>query len=179
MKKTILVMMILAAGYTLRAQATFAYKFYTADYESTDIVPQPIPASFQTAYPVVSMTTTEPTSIWWHSTYKVENNRISYVYYSQQPYYLLQGRDVNYKVALPVINTYIPETVIEAAIGHYGASLYSITTIRAANNEMVYQVCLVENGITSSVWMSPQSTVFTSLDRMRAGEMKDKLDEEK
>ncbi len=178
MKKIIFVVMVLAAGYALNAQANFVYKFYSAGSDNTDIVTQPIPVSFQTTYPAFIVTTSEPMSGWWHSTYKMDNNRIIYVYYSTQPYYLLQGRDVNYKVALPVINTYVPETVIEAAINHYGASLYSITTIKAANNEVVYQVCLLENGIARTVWMSPQSTVFTSLDKMRAGYMKDKTYEE-
>ncbi len=179
MKKTILVMMVLATGYALSAQANFDYKFHTTTSNNPDITPQPIPASIQTTYPAVIVTTSAPISGWWHSTYKVDNNRITFVYYSEQPYNLLKGRDVNYKVALPVINTYVPENVIEAAINHYGANLYSITTIKAVNNEMVYQVCLMENGIARTVWMNPQSTIFTSFDKMRDGDLKDKPEDEK
>jgi hypothetical protein len=172
MKKTILVILVLATGYALSAQASYVYTIRSTSSENTDIVLQPAPTSFQTTYPVVTLATWEPMGGWWHSTYKVDNNRITYVYYSTEPYYLIQNRDVNYKVALPVINSYVPETVIEAAINHYGASLYSITTIKAENNETVYQLCLMENGNASTVWMNPQSTEFTSLDKARAGDKK-------
>lgn len=164
MKKTILVIMVLASGYALSAQASFVYTLRPASSDNTEIIPQPYYSNIQTNYPVVTLATWEPTGGWWHSTYKVDNNRITYVYYSTEPYYLIQGRDVNYKVALPVINTYVPEYVIEAAINHYGASLYSITTIKAENNGMVYQLYLMENGSASTVWMNPQSTAFTSHD---------------
>ena len=181
MKKIILVAMVLAAGYALSAQVTVAYTAAPASSNNIYIVPQPVYTNFQTAHPGVTMTTWETKNGWWSSTYKEENNRITYLYYSTQPYYLVPvpGRDVNYKVALPVSNTYIPETVIAVAIDRYGTSLYSITTLKAANNEMVYQVNLLENGTIRTVLMNPENTVFTSYDKMNAGELKDKKDEEK
>lgn len=179
MKKTILVIMVLAAGYALSAQVAVVYAVPSAGSSNTYIVSEPIRTNFQTTYPGVTMATWEPMNGWWYSTYKEDNNRITYVYYSTQPYYLLKGRDVNYNVALPVINAYVPETVIAAAIKNYGVSLYSITTIKAANNDVAYQVCLMENGIARTVWMNPESTVFTTFDKMKAGDLKDKRDEEK
>ncbi|HEY6063111.1 MAG TPA: hypothetical protein VIV35_05855, partial [Chitinophagaceae bacterium] len=80
MKKTILVMMVLAAGYALSAQANFVYTMYPNTSNNTDIVLQPTPAGFQTTYPAGTMTTWGPSSGWWRSTYKVDNNRITYVY---------------------------------------------------------------------------------------------------
>ena len=161
MKKTILVVMVLAAGYALRAQEAVVYTVRPPGSVNTYIIAEPIPTNFRTAHPGVTLTTWEPVSGSWYSTYKEENNRITYLYYSTQPYYLVPvpGRDVNYKVALPVSNTYIPEKVIAVAIDRYGASLYSITTIKAANNDMVYQVALLENGNLRTVWMNPESTV--------------------
>lgn len=177
MKKLILVVMVLAAGYALHAQEAVVYTVRSSGSDNSLIVPEPM----RTTFPGTPVGIWEPMNGWWYSTYKEENNRITYAYYSTQPYYLVPvpGRDVNYKVALPVSNTYIPETVIAVAIERYGASLYSITTIKAANNEMVYQVSLLENGNMRTVWMNPESTVFTSFDRMKAGELKDKTDEEK
>ena len=142
MKKIILVVMIFAAGYTLRAQSPVVYTIQPAGSDYVYVV-------------------SEPMNGWWHSTYKEDNNRITYAYYSTQPYYLLNGRDANYKVALPVMNTYIPETVIAVAINRYGPSLYSITPIKTVNNDMAYQIGLLENGIARTVWMNPEGTAFT------------------
>lgn len=177
MKKIILAVIVLATGYALSAQVTVAYR---AGSNNTYSVPEPIRINFQTGYPA-TMATWEPMNGWWSATYKDDNNRIIHVYYSTQPYYLEKGRDVNFKVALPVINTYVPESVIAAAINSYGASLYSITTIKAANNDVVYQVCLMENGTTKTVWMNAESTVFTDINKIRAGDdkLKVKTDEEK
>ncbi len=181
MKKIILAVMVLAAGYALNAQTTVVYKVQSAGSNNTYSVPEPIRTNFQTTYPGATMVTWEPMNGWWYATYKEDNNRIIFVYYSTQPYYLVKGRDVNYKVALPVINTYIPESVIAAAINIYGASLYSITTIKGANNNVVYQVCLMENGTTKTVWMNIESAVFTDINKIRAGDdkLKVKTDEEK
>ena len=159
--------MVLAAGYASSAQVTAAYKVQSAGSNNTYSVPEPILINFQTTYPGATMATWEPMSGWWSATYKDDNNRIIHVYYSTQPYYLEKGRDVNYNVALPVINTYVPETVITAAINSYGASLYSITTIKAINNDVVYQVCLMENGAAKTVWMNTESTVFTDINKIR------------
>jgi hypothetical protein len=173
MKKTILAFIVLATGYALSAQVAVVYTVQSSGSDNSYIVPEPI----RTTYPGTTMGIWDPVNSSWHSTYKVGNNRIAYFYYSTQPYYLLQGRDVNYKVALPVINTYMPENVIAVAIDRYGTSLYSITEIKAENNEMVYQVCLLENGNIRTVWMNPELTVFTSFDKMKAGELKDKAGE--
>jgi hypothetical protein len=181
MKKTILVVMVLAAGCALRAQEAVVYTVRAPGSDNTYLVAEPLHTNFRTDHPGVTLRAWEPVSGWWYSTYKEENNRITYLYYSTQPYYLVPvpGRDVNYKVALPVSNSYIPETVIALAIDRYGTSLYSITTIMGNNNEMVYQVGLLENGNLRTVWMNPEPTVFTSFDKMKAGELRDKRDEEK
>ena len=181
MKKTILIIMVLATGYALRAQEAVVYTVRPPGSDNTYLIAEPIHTNLQAAYPGVTMTAWEPKSGWWYSTYKEENNRITYTIYSTQPYYLVAvpGRDMNYKVALPVSNTYIPETMIAIAIDRYGASLYSITTIKAANNDMVYQAGLLENGNLRTVWINPETTVFTSFDKMKTGELKDKRDEEK
>ena len=179
MKKMILVIIAFAAGHALSAQANYLYKINTDATDTREVVPLLIPARPQTTYPVFTVTTGESMKEWWYSGYKVNDNRITYVYYSMQPYYLLRNRDIYYNVALPVSNTYVSESGITTAINNYGASLYSITMIRASNNEMVYQVCLLENGITRTVWMNAESTVFTSMDKMRAGDLKDKMNQEK
>jgi len=167
MKKIILAVIVLAAGYALNAQVTVAYKVQTTGSDKTYIVPELIRPSVQTSYPDATMVTWQPTTGWWSATDKVENNRVIHAYYSTQPYYLEKGRDVNYIVALPVINTYVPESVITAAINSYGTTLYSITKIKAANNDEVYQVGLMENGTAKTVWMNSESVVYTDINIIR------------
>jgi hypothetical protein len=167
MKKIILVVMVSAAAYTLSAQTTVVYKVQPAGPGNTYSVPGPILTNFQTTYPGITVLTWEPMDGRWDAIYTGYNNRIIRVSYSTQLYYLEKGRDVNYKVALPVINTYVPEGVITAAINSYGASLYSITTMRGTNNDVVYQVCLLENATVKTVWMNAESTVFTDIDKIR------------
>lgn len=167
MKKIILAIVVLAAGYALNAQVTVAYKVQTTGSDKTYIVPELIRPGFQTSYPDATMVTWQTTTVWWSATDKVENNRIIHTYNSTQPYYLEKGRDVNYIVALPVINTYVPESVITAAINSYGATLYSITKIKATNNDEVYQVGLMENGTAKTVWMNSESVVYTDINIIR------------
>jgi len=167
MKKIILGVIVLAAGYALSAQVTVTNKEQSTTPATTYTVPEPILTNFQTTYPGATMVTWQPTTEWWYATYTTNNNRIVHVYYNTQPYYLEKGRDVNYIVALPVINTYVPEGVITAAINSYRANLYSITTMKGTNNEVVYQVCLIENGTARTVWMNAGTIVFIDVDKIR------------
>ena len=167
MKKMILVAIMFAAGYALSAQVTVAYKMPSSVPENTYIVPQTIRTNFQTAYPTASMVTWEPIDGWWSARHIVDNNSISVVTYSTQPYYLETGRDVNYLVALPVINSYVPDAVIASAITSYGSSLYSITTIKSANNDDVYQLALIEKGTVRTVWMNAESIAYTDTYKIR------------
>ena len=147
MKKIILAGMLLVAGYSLSAQE---------NSNSTNKAPQPIQAYFQTYYPGTVITWT-PNGGWWETKY-TRDNRINHVYYSSEAYYLVHP--VAYQVTLPVLNTYVPESVIEAAIERYGDHLYSISMLRAGTGGMVYQVGLIENGELKNVWMNGEATAY-------------------
>jgi hypothetical protein len=127
MKKIIFAVMLLVAGYSLCAQEAVVYKSGPTNSNSTYKTPEPIQVNFQTYYPEATMVTWEPNGEWWRATYKGDN-RITHVYYSSTPYYL--EHPVNYKVTLPVTNTFVPDRVITAAINSYGDNLYSITTMK-------------------------------------------------
>ena len=161
MKKILLVMMIVAAGYSLSAQDLIIYKTQTTSSSNAAyVLPDPIRVNYATSYPdAVVVTTWEPAGTsWWSATYKGDN-RINHVYYSTQLWYL--ERDVNFKVSLPVISTYVPEEVITSAINLYGNSLYSVAKMKSANDMEVYQVRLLENGVERSTWMDAQGVVVT------------------
>ena len=154
--------MLLVTGYSLCAQETVVYKSGTTNSNSTYKTPEPIQVNFQTYYPEATMVTWEPSGEWWRATYKGDN-RITHVYYSSTPYYL--EHPVNYK-----------DRVITAAINSYGDNLYSITTMKAADGNEVYQVCLLENGTLKNVLMNAESTVFTDVNKIKADNDQQKME---
>jgi hypothetical protein len=94
-----------------------------------------------------------------------DNNRLIHVYDNTQLYYL--EKNANFKVALPVINTYVPEGVITVAINKYGNDLYSITGLKSASNEEVYQVCMIKNGVPDRIMMNEGGVVFIDINKIR------------
>lgn len=157
MKKIFLSVIMLAGVYTLSAQQV-------PTYQATDVnfaVPVTIKTNFQATYPSATTVTWQPMNDWWYATYKDENNRLVSVYYNTQPYYLI--RNETFKVALPVLNTLVPETVITNAINKYGNSLYSITAMKPAGSEaMNYQVTLIQNGMIETVMMNESNTAMNT-----------------
>jgi hypothetical protein len=160
MKKIFLSAIMLAAAYTLCAQEVGVYKATTikpAEYQ----VPVIITTHFQTTYPGVTPMAWEPMNDWWYTTYKDNNNRLVRVYYSTQPYYLI--RNESSKVALPVINTMVPEAVITSAINTYGNNLYSITALKSAgSNDLTYQVTLIKNGVAETAMLNATGVVYSA-----------------
>ena len=141
MKKFFLSAMMLAGAYALCAQQVPTYRATDVTFQ----VPVTIKTNFQVSYPAATTVTWQPMNDWWYASYKDQNNRLVSVYYNMQPYYLI--RNETFKVALPVLNTLVPEDVITNAINKFGNSLYSITTVKTSGSEeMMYQVTLIQNG---------------------------------
>ena len=150
MKKIFCAIIMLGAVYTLSAQQPVVYtttSLTTVDY--TNQVPVVIRTNFQTANPAVTEVRWMPMGTeWWGVSYVTTDNRINRVYYNTQPWYMEPGRDVNFKVALPVLNTYVPEDVITSAIRIYGNDLVGITARKPdASGTQSYFVTLVRNGV--------------------------------
>jgi hypothetical protein len=157
MKKIMIALLVLMTGFAVSAQETAVYK---GDSYKTNSVPEPILIKFLAVHTDPVFATWETSDAWWHASYKDEETSITHVYYSRQPYYLVPvpGRDVDYKVILPVINTDVPAHVRIAAINIYGGKLYSITKLKLEGSEDTYQVGLIENGNFRSVLMNPNLT---------------------
>jgi hypothetical protein len=171
MKKIIFAGMLLVAGYSLYAQ-TVTYQATSSN--NTYITPAPIRTNFQTYYPGAEMVVWEPRGEWWHATYKGDN-RMTHVYYASTVYYLEHPDNANFKVTLPVLNTYVPDGVITAAINSYGNNLYSITKMKTSNADEVYQVSLMENGTLKNVWMNSEGTAFMDINQIKTDNDKQTL----
>ena len=160
MKRIILCVSLLASAIALSAQEVIVYRLGTTTSNPGYSVPMQFRTSFQTTYPDVTVVTWEPLSEYWVASY-TENNRIYHVYYNTQPWYL--ERDANFRIALPVMQTYVPDAVITTAISKYGNALYDITQMKGAANQEVYQVRLLENGASRSVWFDANGTEVTEV----------------
>ena len=157
MKKVILALVAFTAVYTVSAQEEVVLKEqYTSSYNAYSI-PEPIVIQYREIYGEPALATWSPVTGWWQATYKGgTENRITHVYYSSQPYYLVPVPDrvASYKVSLPVINTFVSEDVIKEAISKYGDNVYSVKKIKTADNADAYQVALIENGTMRTVIMN-------------------------
>jgi hypothetical protein len=60
--------------------------------------------------------------------------------------YFYNQKGDGYALALPVIQTYVPEDIIDKALNKYGATLYSISMVRAVDTGNVYQLGIIERG---------------------------------
>lgn len=145
-------MMLIAASYALCAQEVTVYRLSTTSKNPGYVVAVPphILTTFQATYPDVTVLTWEPVTDMWRATYH-NNNRITQVYYN--------NTGASYSVALPVIQTNVPEEVVTKAIDLYGTSLYDITMMKAADGSDVYQVRLLENSAPKSIWMDGTGTL--------------------
>lgn len=161
MKKLILVLTVCIAGYAVSAQETIIYRTSSTGTYNAYSVPAPIRINYQTVYGDPTLVTWESMNGWWYTTNKSTDNRIMYLYYPTDPWYLEvvpDNRDSHYSVALPVINTYVPESIITTAINNYGNSLYSITKLVNADKMESYQVGLLENGTMRTVSLKADGT---------------------
>lgn len=163
MKKMMMALAGLTIGIAVTAQEPVIYR---ASDNNANMVPEPILVKFQTTYPASAVATTwQPMNGWWRATYKDASSNVVHVYYSTEPYYLVPvpGRINGTMVSLPVKNTFVPDDVKMAAVNRYGASLYSITKMKAMDNADIYQVALLENGTLRYVWLNANSNAFTDI----------------
>jgi hypothetical protein len=158
MKKIFFSAIVLALGYSISAQEPVILSTTTSHPAYS--VPNNISTTFQTTYPNVTVVTWEPVSTWWRATYN-DNNRIRKVYYTTS--------GEGFIVALPVINTNIPEDVVDKAINMNSSNIYGITKLRGANNMDVYQVHLIENGNSRYVYMDGSGNTLQQTDVFKSG----------
>ena|SRR5687767_1668405 len=161
MKKIIFSVFLLAAAYTLAAQEVTVYRLSNTSNNTAVSVPTHIRYSFERAYPGITVIDWEPVTSWWRATYN-DNNRVTHVYYNSM--------GDNYRVALPVLQNNVPEDVVSRAITLYGPVVYGITKIKSSADAEVYQVRLLENGVSRTVWMDAAGTAVTDVYKVKVDE---------
>ncbi len=158
MKRIVLAVILLAAAYGISAQEPVVYTTTTtttsvkSNIDYTAQVPTTIRTNFQMTYPTVTEVTWMPVNDWWYATYRNEDNRVVRVYYNTQPYYL--DKNESFRLSLPVLNTFVPDDVIAAAINSYGNELFSITAAKPGESTQGYHVTLIKNGVSEIVMMN-------------------------
>jgi hypothetical protein len=156
MKKGIIALLVLATGYAVSAQEVIMQKQTSSGTYNAFSIPEQIRVEHHLLYGDPALATWYPMTDMWVATPTTMNNRITHVYYTTEPWYLVDVPDrsaVGFSVTLPVINTFVPEEVITSAINKYGNSIYSITQLKTTGNVESYQVGLIENGTLRTVSM--------------------------
>lgn len=137
------------------------YRLSTTTAYPALTVPTHIRTNFETANPGVTVIAWEPMNVWdpnivwWRASYNT-NNRLTHVYYNDA--------GTNYKISLPVLQTYVPDAVITHAISTHGNNIYGITKMKGSGDMDVYQVRVLDNGVVNSVWMKEDGTVINEAD---------------
>lgn len=143
----------------------------TTDYKTYGTlavdVPSTVRYSFQKENPLV-------TDAQWYQTptgqlrvmYKDKNNQDKDVYY-------FGSSAQSYTVSLPVMQSFTSEDIVAKAKTMFGMSVYDINRVKAANDEFVYHVRLLDNGQVKSVWISEQGTEVAAADVFRSAVVAD------
>lgn len=161
MKKIVFTMLLFAGCIAAVAQDNPVVVRVSTTSNPAYTVPYFIRYDFETKYPGVTVLMWEPVETWWRASYNT-NNRIKHVYYNTA--------GLDYSVSLPVITGFVPEDVITKAITSYSSNIYGITRMKSANGTDVFQVRLLDNGKTKTVWMDVdgktvnESDVFKKFD---------------
>jgi hypothetical protein len=147
------------------------YRLGTTTSNEAYVAPDYIVYNFNNTYPAAATTVVwEPMNGMWRATY-MENNRVSHMYYNTN--------GVNYKLSLPVINTYVPEEVVTSAIEMYGTALYSISALKPIGDFNLYQVRLLDNTYNlyaiKDTWMDSNGVVLTDDQVVKIKQDNDKL----
>lgn len=94
----------------------------------------------------------------WFSTYYTSKGRLTQYFYDQ--------RGNGYSLSLPVIQTYVPEDIIDKALQKYGAHLYSISMVKTAEGKDAYQLGLIDRGQFHNEYLNEDGSSVASVWRV-------------
>ncbi|RYZ21787.1 MAG: hypothetical protein EOO16_11680 [Chitinophagaceae bacterium] len=130
-----------------------------AAYGTAANVPSNLQTSLQTTYPSAFSPTWEQRGDWYRASFNNMNRNM-------QVYYAPNGD--NYSVALPVVQSFVPEEVVTKALGMYGNNVYSINRVRGANGLDNYQVTIIENGMSRTEFIGEDGAAVAAVDVFRS-----------
>jgi hypothetical protein len=99
---------------------------------------------------------------WFHTQFRNQGRSMHYFY---------NTRGDGYALALPVIQTYVPEDVIDKALNKYGANLYSISMVTAADSGNTYQLGLIDRGQLRMVYLNDNGATVNNVWRVEMDSM--------
>lgn len=172
MKKMLMMLMFTCSSMLLLAQNNGDEKnenlSSSQNYYAFSTVPVTAPDAIQAYYVLdYPMAVEKPVwyqyGDWFHTKFADDKGRVTHVYYSND--------GSRFNVALPVLNTYVPDHVVQKATEIFGPQVYSITALESNWGNQVYLVNLLQNGTMNSQWMRDDGTQLQK-DHMNAGNKK-------
>ena len=156
MKKFLIASALVLSGTTVMAQDEVIMKTQSSGTYNAYSIPPTIMVDYETLYGDPTLVTWEAMTDYWTTSHLGSNNRMMRLYYPRDEWYLVDvpDRDFSYQVALPVMNTFVPESVITQALNKHGNNLYSITKLRGTDGSETYQIGILTNGTLSTHMMA-------------------------
>jgi len=121
-------------------------------------VPVRFQNSFSSSYPAMTSAVWSQEGDFYKASYNT-NGRYTHVYYGDN--------GTSYTLALPLLQSYVPDEVVSKAGSMYGPAVYSIGKIKTADGQDAYQVTLSEGGQTRMEWMREDGSMIQNVDVYR------------
>jgi hypothetical protein len=122
-------------------------------------VPSTVQSSFMSQFPTAgnAMWDRDTATNMWRARYNTGGRNISV---------FMDERGNSYSLALPIVQSLVPENVISTAVNTHGNNVYDILQLRTAADSMaIYQVRVIENGQVTSKYMKEDGTETTMVYR--------------
>jgi hypothetical protein len=173
MKKTIAVMLLMGSVAAVNAQDTLYNTNSTMNSDmnndpqrlemtgqysakGTTNVPSHFQTNFQLAYPNATDVAWYEVNDWYRAVHTQDGRNL-------HTYYTPNGS--TFMVALPVVQSWVPEEVITSAISKYGQNIYAVNKVKAAGGTDAYQISILENGVLRNEWIGADGTAITDVFR--------------
>ena len=91
----------------------------------------------------------------WYHTHYMNNGRLTQYFYDQ--------RGSGYSLALPVLQTYVPENIVASALNKYGSNLYSISMVKTNTGNDTYVVGLLDRGQISMHYLDESGVTVSDV----------------
>jgi hypothetical protein len=172
MKKTIAVMLLMGSVAAVNAQDTLNSDLnndpqrleMTGYYHAkgTTNVPSHFQSNFQLAYPNATDVAWYEVNDWYRAVHMQEGR-------TMHTYYTPNGS--TFVVALPVVQSWVPEDVISTALNRYGNNIYAVNKVKVAGGTDAYQISILENGTLRNEWIGADGTAITDVFRTSSDDM--------
>jgi hypothetical protein len=127
--------------------STTSSNAYNAYGTTSVTIPYRAQMNLQKDYPMVTSNNISWTQQgeWYHGTY-MNNGRYSHIYYDD--------RGNTWTVSMPVIQSYVPDDIVNKATTMFGPMIYDVTTLKGDSaHSTIYQIRTIENGQVKAQWI--------------------------